>query len=240
MKSITKTKEQLIIENDGLKSRLAEAEEMLLAIQRGDVDAIVVSGMKGEQVYSISSAETPYRTFIEEMNEGAVTLSKAGLIIYCNQRFAEFVREPIERVIGTYFKRFLVPNDKSKFDKSLVQQNGNSNNFLIISLLNSVHLKISFQILPAYLQGDYCILVATDISEIKKEEKKLLELSRLLEQKLNVIQRLRMQLIDRKIDLKVEINKLKITNKKLVKVITRHKVVEAELKQKLKQKKAII
>jgi PAS domain S-box-containing protein len=240
MKSITKTKEQLIIENDGLKSRLAEAEEMLLAIQRGDVDAIVVSGMKGEQVYSISSAETPYRTFIEEMNEGAVTLSKAGLIIYCNQRFAEFVREPIERVIGTYFKRFLVPNDKSKFDKSLVQQNGNSNNVLIISLLNSVHLKISFQILPAYLQGDYCILVATDISEIKKEEKKLLELSRLLEQKLNVIQRLRMQLIDRKIDLKVEINKLKITNKKLVKVITRHKVVEAELKQKLKQKKAII
>jgi PAS domain S-box-containing protein len=240
MKSITKTKEQLIIENDGLKSRLAEAEEMLLAIQRGDVDAIVVSGMKGEQVYSISSAETPYRTFIEEMNEGAVTLSKAGLIIYCNQRFADFVREPIERVIGTYFKRFLVPNDKSKFDKSLVQQNGNSNNFLIISLLNSVHLKISFQILPAYLQGDYCILVATDISEIKKEEKKLLELSRLLEQKLNVIQRLRMQLIDRKIDLKVEINKLKITNKKLVKVITRHKVVEAELKQKLKQKKAII
>jgi PAS domain S-box-containing protein len=240
MKSITKTKEQLIIENDGLKSRLAEAEEMLLAIQRGDVDAIVVSGMKGEQVYSISSAETPYRTFIEEMNEGAVTLSKAGLIIYCNQRFAEFVREPIERVIGTYFKRFLVPNDKSKFDKSLVQQNGNSNNVLIISLLNSVHLKISFQILPAYLQGDYCILVATDISEIKKEEKKLLELSRLLEQKLDVIQRLRMQLIERKIDLKVEIKKLKITNKKLVKEITRHKVVEAELKQKLKQKKAII
>ena len=143
------------------------------------------------------------------MNEGAVTLSREGIIIYCNQRFADFVREPIERVIGSYFKRFIVPNDKSKFDKLLAHQTDNRNNVLIISLVNSLYLKLSIQLLPAYLQGDYCILVATDISEMKKEEKKLLELSRLLEKKLDVIQRLRMQLIDRKIDLKVEINKLK-------------------------------
>ena len=116
---MTKTKEQLIIENEELHSRLAETEETLSAIRSGEVDAIVVSGTKGEQVYSISSAETPYRTFIEEMNEGAVTLSKEGIIIYCNQRFAELVNEPIERVIGSYFKRFIVPNDKSKFDKLL-------------------------------------------------------------------------------------------------------------------------
>ena len=237
---MTKTKEQLIIENEELHSRLAETEETLLAIRSGEVDAIVVSGTKGEQVYSISSAETPYRTFIEEMNEGAVTLSKEGIIIYCNQRFAELVHEPIERVIGSYFKRFIVPNDKSKFDNLLAQQTHNKNNVLIISLINSLYLKLSFQLLPAYLQGDNCILVATDISEMKKEEKKLLELHRLLEQKLDVIQRLRMQLIDKKIDDEVEINKLKITNKKLVKEITRHKLAEAELKKKLKlkQKKA--
>ncbi len=235
---MTKTKEQLIIENEELHSRLAETEETLSAIRSGEVDAIVVSGTKGEQVYSISSAETPYRTFIEEMNEGAVTLSREGIIIYCNQRFAELVHEPIERVIGSYFKRFIVPNDKSKFDKLLAQQTDNKNNVLIVSLINSLYLKLSIQLLPAYLQGDYCILVATDISEMKKEEKKLLELSLLLEKKLDVIQRLRMQLIDKKIDLEVEINKLKKTNKKLVNEIAKHKLVETALKQKLKQKKA--
>jgi two-component system CheB/CheR fusion protein len=234
--SMTKTKEQLIVENEELHYRLVETEEMLIAIRSGEVDAIMVSGSKGEQVYSISSAETPYRTFIEEMNEGAVTLSKEGIIIYCNQRFAELVHEPIERVIGTYLKRFIVPNDKSKFDKLLAQQTHNNNNVLIISLINSLYLKLSFQLLPAYLQGDYCILVATDISEMKKEEKKLLELHRLLEQKLDVIQRLRMQLIDKKIDDKVEINKLKITNKKLVKEISRYKLSDAGLKKKLKHK----
>ena len=235
---MTKTKEQLIIENDELHSRLAESIETLSAIQRGDVDAIVVSGTKGEQVYSISSAETPYRAFIEEMNEGAVTLSREGIIIYCNQRFADFVHEPIERVIGSYFKSFIVPNDKSNFDKLLALKNGNRNNVLIISLVNSLYLKLSIQLLPAYLQGDYCVLVATDVSEMKKEEKKLLELSRLLEKKLNVIQRLRMQLIDKKIDTEAEIEKLKKNNKILLKEIARHKLVETALKQKLRQKKA--
>jgi len=234
---MTKTKEQLIIENDELHSRLAETQETLSAIQRGDVDAIVVSGTKGEQVYSISSAETPYRTFIEEMNEGAVTLSSEGMIIYCNQRFADIVREPIERVIGSYFKRFIVPNDKLKFDKSLAQKT-DGNNVLTISLVNSLYLKLSFKLLPAYLKGDYCILVATDISDMKKEEKKLLELSRLLEKKVDVIQRLRMQLIDKKIDAETEIEKLKKNNKKLVKEIARHKLDETALKRKLKKRKA--
>jgi two-component system CheB/CheR fusion protein len=233
---MTKTREQLIIENEELHSRLAETEEALLAIRSGEVDAIVISGKKGEQVYSLSSAETPYRTFIEKMNEGAVTLSKEGIIIYCNLRFAELVREPIERVIGSYLKRFIAPDDISKFDKLFAQQTFNKNNVIIISLISSLYLKLSFQLLPVYLKGDYCILVASDITEMKKEEKKLLELHRLLEQKLDIIQRLRMQLIDRKIDLNVEINKLLITNKKLVKEIAIHKLAEAELKEKLKHK----
>jgi len=53
-----------------------------------------------------------------------------------------------------------------------------------------------------------------------------------------LIQHLRMQLIDKKIDQKVEINKLKLANKKLIRDITRHKVVETELRQKLKKMKA--
>ena len=234
---MTKTIEQLIIENVELHSRLVEIEETLIAIRSGEVDAIMVSGTKGEQVYSISSAETPYRTFIEEMNEGAVTLTKEGIILYCNQKFAELVHKPIERVIGSYFKRFISPNDKSKLDYLLTQLTHNKNDVLIISLINSLYLKLSFHLLPPYLQGDNCILIATDITELKKKENELLELHSLLEQQLDKVKRLRMQLIDKKIDAEVEINKLKNTNKKLDKEITKHKLVEAELKQKLKQKK---
>ena len=235
---MTITREELINENSELQSLLAEAKETLAAIQKGDVDAIVVSGNEGSQVYSISSAETPYRTFIEEMNEGAVTLSREGIIIYCNQRFADFVSKPIEGVIGSYFKHFIAPDDKSKLEKSLADHTDNKNDVLIISLTNSLYLKLSVKLLPAYLQGDYCVMVATDITEIKKEEQKLFELSGSLKKKVDIIQRLRMQLIDKKIDAEAEIGKLKKANKKLVKEIAKHKLVETSLKQKLKQKKA--
>ncbi len=234
---MSKTKEQLITENKELQSSLTEVEEALIAIRNGEVDAIVISGKKGEQVYSISSAETPYRTFVEEMNEGAVTLSKEAIIIYCNLRFAELAGEPIERVIGSSFKRFITSNDKSKFEKLYVQLTYNKTIVLNISLINSIYLKLSFKLLPAYLQGDYCIAVATDVSQLRKEEKKLLELNRLLEQKVDVIQRLRMQLIDKKIDYEVQLKKSKITNSKLHNEIARHKLTEAELNKKLKQKK---
>jgi two-component system, OmpR family, phosphate regulon sensor histidine kinase PhoR len=236
--SIIKTKEQLLIENEELHHRLVEAEEMLEAIRSGEVDAIMVSGLKGEQVYSISSAETPYRTFIEEMNEGAVTLTREGIIIYCNQRFAELVGEPTEHVIGSYLNRFISPNDILKLDHLLANWTYNKKDFLIISLINSLYLKLSFHHLPPYLGGENCILIATDISELKKKEKELLHLQHLLEQHLIQLKDLRIDLIDGKFEANVENTKLKNTIKKLVKEIEKHKQVVKELKLRLKQIKA--
>ncbi len=234
---MTRTKEQLIIDNEELQLRLSEVEEALAAIRSGEVDAIIVPGKKGEQVFSLSSAETPYRTFIEEMDEGAVTLSKEGMVVYCNRRFAELVNEPIERVIGSYFKSFVIPKDISRFEKALKHKEHKIKNAMILSLVNSLCLKLSFHLLPAYLQGNNCILVATDVTEMKREQEKLIELASLLDQKFEVIKQLRMRLIEKKIDSDVEIKKLKNSNKKLVQKIALHKQVEADLKLKLKQKK---
>lgn len=233
---MTKTIEQLIIENEELHSRLMETEEALEAIRGGEVDAIVVPGKKGGQVFTISSAETPYRTFVEEMDEGAVTLSEEGLILYCNKRFAELVNEPVERVIGSYLKRFIAEDEKSKFEKLLTCKGRNNKYVQIMSLVNSLYLKLSFHRLPAYLQGDNCIVVASDVTEIKREEQKLRELAQLIEQKLEIIKQLRMRLIEKKIDTDVEIKKLKSSNKKLVQEIAKHKKIEADMKLKLKHR----
>jgi hypothetical protein len=74
---------------------------------------------------------------------------------------------------------------------------------------------------------------------MKKKEQKLLVLHRFLEQKVDIIQRLRMQLIDRKIELKAEVDKLKISNNKLAKEIAKHKLVKEGSKPKPRRKKAI-
>jgi aminoglycoside phosphotransferase len=65
-----------------LVEQLREAQETLDAIRNGEVDAVVVGGASGQQVYTLESADRPYRLLIEQMREGAVTLSHDNTILY--------------------------------------------------------------------------------------------------------------------------------------------------------------
>ena len=230
---VAKTREQLIIENEELRSRLAETEEALNAIRNGEVDAIVVSGSEGEQVYSISSAETPYRTFIEEMSEGAVTLTKDGIILYCNQTFAEIVNKPVEQVLGSELNSFIAPNEKYKIEK-LFTQTSEKNDIIVTSLTNSLFLRLSLSHLPAYLHGDGYVLIVTDISELKKRENELHELVSKLVRHIKALRALRIDSINETIDVEAKRKRLEIANKQLYKEITKLNKVVTEMKLKLK------
>src|SRR5712675_3041988 len=83
-----------------LTERLAEAEETLRAVRSGEIDAFIVQGPEGEQVYALRSAEQPYRNLVEDMLEGAAILTTDGDIAYCNKRFAELVAMPLEGAVG--------------------------------------------------------------------------------------------------------------------------------------------
>jgi PAS domain S-box-containing protein len=81
--------------------QLAEANETLDAIRNGEVDAVVVGGSAGQMVYTLENADRPYRVLVEQMKEGAVTLSADGIILYCNRSFSELVKLPFSAVVGT-------------------------------------------------------------------------------------------------------------------------------------------
>jgi two-component system, OmpR family, phosphate regulon sensor histidine kinase PhoR len=228
---MTKTKKQLILENEELNSRLVVTEETLAAIRNGEVDAIIVPGRNGEQVYSGSSSETPYRTFIEEMGEGAVTLSKDGIILYCNQRFSDFVQSPYERVVGSYLKNFLSPNDNPKFDYFLAQMTHGKKDVLIVTLTSTLHLRLSIHLLPPYLQGDNFILIATDITDLKKKEIQLKEIIVILTRHIKALQALRIENINQTLDAEGRENKIEIANNELYNEITKLNHLVAELKQ---------
>jgi two-component system, sensor histidine kinase len=97
---------------DELRARLAEAEETLRAIRAGEVDAVIVQGEIGEQIYTLRSADHPYRDLVEQMREGAAILTLPGDIVYCNRRFAELVNLPLEQVIGGSVDRFIAITDR--------------------------------------------------------------------------------------------------------------------------------
>ena len=79
---IEETGEDAQQQTEALRARLAEAEEMLRAIRQGEIDALVVEGSGGNQVYTLHSAEEPYRNLVEQMQEGAVVLVGRGDILY--------------------------------------------------------------------------------------------------------------------------------------------------------------
>ena len=97
---------------EALRVRLAEAEEMLRAIQHGEIDALVVGGAGGNQIYTLHSAEEPYRHLVEQMQEGALVLTSRGDILYANARFAALVGESLQSVTGSQFGRFVHASDK--------------------------------------------------------------------------------------------------------------------------------
>src|SRR5271156_7104249 len=107
------------LELDELRQRLQEAEETLDAIRNGEVDALVVSGPDGEKVFPLEGAEHPYRVLIESMNEGAISLSKDGTVLYCNSAFARMVGVALDQIMGHDFSEF-VPEGKRDSLKRLI------------------------------------------------------------------------------------------------------------------------
>jgi signal transduction histidine kinase/ActR/RegA family two-component response regulator len=102
-----------------LRRRLQEAEDTITAIREGHVEALVVSGADGEQIYTLRSADQPYRLMVEQMREGALTLAADGTILYCNQRFAELMALPPERIAGQALGGFLQPDDAPTLERIL-------------------------------------------------------------------------------------------------------------------------
>ncbi len=94
------TVKQLSVELEALRARLAEAEETLDAIRSGEVDAVVVSGRNGEQIYTLKGAEYAYRALVELMNEGAAVIAADGAVLYSNRRLNDLVQLPAHEVVG--------------------------------------------------------------------------------------------------------------------------------------------
>jgi PAS domain S-box-containing protein len=155
-----------------LRQRLAEAEETLRAIRSGEVDAVVVAGKQGPQVFTLQGAEHAYRLLIESMNEGALTLTTDKTILYANQCFARMVKCPLEQVTGSSFRRFLSDEDQATLH-SLLKQVDKSGAKIQMVVLTGDGSKIPVQISlrPLAKNGsDHAAIgiVVTDMTEARR------------------------------------------------------------------------
>ena len=80
----------------------------------------------GRADFHASRREHPYRALIEQMREGAATLTPEGIIHYCNHRFAEMLNLPLERVMGGRMAEFVAPADRATLAAMLAAGAGGS------------------------------------------------------------------------------------------------------------------
>jgi PAS domain S-box-containing protein len=152
-------------EIETLRARLAEAEEMLRAIRQGEVDAVVVEGSSGHQVYTLQGAEEPYRRLVEEMQEGAVVITGRGDILYVNARFSALVGEPLESVVGTRIVRFVNPSDRGEFEALLDAGSGRRRSRLIGSRSGTFEVSLSLTTTVS-TSGIQLNLIVTDLTDL--------------------------------------------------------------------------
>lgn len=177
-----KGKSELQQEIAQLKARLATVQETLSAIQKDEVDALVVSGKDGERIFTLCGEQEPYRIFVETMNEGAAMVAPDGTIVYSNSRFADLVKAPLEEVIGSSFRQFLPPDDCTILKE--FQESNNTVGYrreceILISDGSHLPVNLSARLMTIGGIKSLCI-IATDLTNRKLTEEKLLRSERQL------------------------------------------------------------
>ncbi len=87
-----------------LELKAAQTAQALTAIRAGEVDALFVAGTgsaaEAGWMFTLDGTDRAYRLLIEDMAEGALTLTPEGHIGYANRRLAELLGRPLFQVIG--------------------------------------------------------------------------------------------------------------------------------------------
>ncbi len=100
-------------QNSQLRLKVARLEEALRAILGNEVDALFVGDEASRRLFTLDGADRPYRLLIEQMGEGALTLTRDGVVAYTNQRFAELIDRPLQQVIGSQVEDAFAPEGRA-------------------------------------------------------------------------------------------------------------------------------
>jgi len=172
--------ERLKLANEELNEKVRELEETLEAIRSGEVDAIVVANGEGRKVYTLEGADHPYRALVENIREGALTLSHTGMILYTNTRFADMVKLPADKIAGTSILDFVCPEHQADMEDALREiLNRSCRSRLRIRQGERGSLPVLISMNPLTTDGDTKISVV--VTDRRKDEDQIMLQARMLD-----------------------------------------------------------
>jgi two-component system CheB/CheR fusion protein len=159
-----------------LRRQLQDAKDTIEAIRRGEVDALVIKGNNGNEVYTLESADRTYRVFLEKMSEGAVTLNGTGIIQYSNSSFASMINLTPALIVAELFEDLVCVEDR-KYFIDLLEKGWKTDIKGEVSLIrNNGYTPVQLSITALRLGKDFTLsILITDLTK-QKEAQLLLKL----------------------------------------------------------------
>ncbi len=189
MKEDKKNIADLLAEIESLKEELYESNSIINAIKQGDVDALVVSSNGVPELYSLETADYTYRLLIEKFGQGALSISRNGLILYCNEQFSKLVGLPSEKITGTYIYEYFT--NQTQFI-SLIEalRYGITKHEILLKSENEKTFPAYIALTDLEPAVEAIGVVITDLTEKKKHEEALIRHQKELEEKINELNKI--------------------------------------------------
>lgn len=167
------TYDQLLSRIEELETQVTESHEIIDAIRKGEVDAFIVKTNDAHELYTLRSADKSYRVFIEQMNEGALTINENNIILYSNTRFAGLLNVPLENVIGFDFTKFMPQAFRLLVTKLIKAcwEKGESKGEVVLSRKEGIVLPLLLSMNTIQMGGSKAIsIIVTDLSLQKESQ----------------------------------------------------------------------
>jgi PAS domain S-box-containing protein len=103
-----------------LREKLEEAEDVRRAIAQGEVDAFVVGPGGSGRVLLLANAYQRYRQLVERMQQGAVTATANGHILFANQRFSDMLGVPLAQLYTAPLESYVGMGDRARLSAFLM------------------------------------------------------------------------------------------------------------------------
>ncbi|MES2409879.1 MAG: ATP-binding protein [Bacteroidota bacterium] len=188
------TYEELLSENEEISIRLEEAEQLIDAIKAGEVDAFALNRNNKAEIFTLESGDYAYRMLVENFNEGALTLSEDGLILFTNNYFSELLDLSYDMVIGKPIFNFIHADSQNEF-KTLFKTGlcGQAKGEICLASVNK-EVTVYISLTSLYPKLPTVGMIVTDLSERKVFEEQIKEKAEQLEVKNDELEKMNKEL----------------------------------------------
>lgn len=148
-------------ELETLRQRLEEAEDVRRAITHGEVDAFVIGPGGNGRVLLLANAYQRYRQVVERMQQGVVTATPGGQILFANQRFADMIGVPLAQLYTAPLDTYVRFTDRARVSQFIMLSARDSR--VEVELARRDGTTIPVQMEVASFADGYATVLATDL-----------------------------------------------------------------------------